>query len=193
MSVWHEIVVVGGEDALRGFLAGFAAARGSHEAVLVGRDVMVHPGSLGERLRALVGAAGHHSLLAPEPTAAALVAALRARGGDAGLHVDSVAAVVSAEFSFSAQAFSPEVASAIEAALHENVPAGVAIEAFKEAEETDGRARGAELYSPSHDYTYRAKGRVAGELTGVLEMRRRAAEIEFVKAEPVELETRPLG
>jgi hypothetical protein len=192
MSAWHEIVVVGGEEALRGFLAGFAACRESRDAVLLGRDAMVHAATLGERLRSLVGAAGRHSVLAPDTVATALAGALAARGGDAELRVESVAAIASAAFAFTAEAFSPEVAGAIEAALRENVPAGVTVEAFKETEETDDRARGAELYSPSHDYTYRAKGRVAGEITGVLEMRRRAADIDFVKAEPVELETRPL-
>jgi hypothetical protein len=192
MSVWHEIVVVGGEGAVRGFVAGFLAARGAGEVVLLGRDVKVHAATLGERLRDLVGVGAHHALLAPAPVGSRLVTALAARGADAQLRLGRASEVVAAEFAFTAEAFSPEVAARIESAFHDALPAGVTVDAFKEEETTDRGSRGAELYAPSHDYTYRAKGRVAGDLPGVLEMHRRVEELEFVKENAITLETKEL-
>ncbi len=192
MSVWHEIVVVGSESTVRGFVAGFIAARGQEEAVLFGADVHVQGATIGDRLRELVGAGSHHTLLAPAAVAVPLAAAVSGRGAETGLQVERIYEIVAAAFTFDAEAFAPDVAARIESALRDAVPAGVTVEAFKEHETTDDRSRGAELYAPSHAYTYRAKGRVAGELTGVLEMRRRAEEIDFVKAEAITLEKREI-
>lgn len=193
MSIWHEVVVVGGESSLRGFVAGFLAAGGTDEVVLFGRDLDVRAASLGERLRDLVGAGAHHALLAPAGTSQRLAAALASRGSEADLRVEHVSQVNAAAFAFTAEAYAPEVAARIEAAFHDAVPSGVTVEAFREEEKTDHGARGAELYAPSHDYTYRANGRVAGALSGVLELHRRAQELDFVKVEAITLETRELG
>jgi hypothetical protein len=193
MSVWHEVVVGGGESSLRGFVAGFLAAGGTDEVVLFGRDLDVRAASLGERLRDLVGAGAHHALLAPAGVSQRLAAALASRGGEAELRFEHISEVVAAAFAFTAEAYAPEVAARIEAAFHDAVPSGVTVEAFREEEKIDQDARGAELYAPSHDYTYHAKGRVAGALAGVLELHRRAQELDFVKVEAITLETRELG
>jgi hypothetical protein len=193
MSVWHEVVVVGGEGSLRGFVAGFLAAGGTDEVVLFGHDIDLRATSLGERLRELVGAGAHHVLLAPAGTSQRLAAALASRGSEAELRVEHLSEVDAAAFAFTAEAYAPDVAARIEAAFHEAIPSGVTVEAFREEERTDHGARGAELYAPSHDYTYRAKGRVAGALSGVLELHRRAQELDFVKAEAITLETHELG
>ena len=193
MSVWHEIIVVGGEKRLRGFVAGFVGGRALDEAILLGSDIAVEPPTLTERLRDLVTSGARHTVLAPEVVAAQLVAALGRSGADVDLHVDGHSEVVSASFEVSAEAFSPEVAARVQAALGEMLPPGVSVEAFKEEETTDGGSRGAELYAPSHDYTYRAKGRITGELTGVVEMHRRAEALEFVTAEPITVEARGIA
>jgi len=191
MTTWHEIVVVGSEDAARGFVAGFLGGRDLAEAVVFGHDVHVQPASLGERLRELVGVASRHALLATEAVSAPLAAALRRSGESAGLRIDTESVVAGAAFDFAAEAFSRDVAAQIESALREALPEDVRVDAYKEVETTDRGSIGAELYSPSHAYTYRAKGSIAGALPGVLEMHRRAAESEFVKAEPITLERRP--
>ena len=192
MSTWHEIVVVGSERSLRGFVAGFVGGRALAEVVLLARDVGAEPESLAGRLRDLVSSGAHHLVLAPAAVAAELAAAIARTGGDVELRVDRHREVTAASFSFAAEAFSPEIAARIEEALHQALPPAVAIEAFDEQERDDGGARGAELYAPTHHYTYRARGRVAGELTGVIEMHRRAELLEFVKAEPIVVETRAL-
>jgi len=191
MSAWHEIVVVGGERRLRGFVAGFVGARAAGDVVLIGRDIGLKTAFLSDAIGLLSGGA-RHALLAPAATADELESALQRTGSDVDLRVESRCVVTAAEFEFKAEAFSPEVAEAIETALRESLPPEVTVHAFKELEETDGEARGTELYSPTHDYTYRAAGTVKGPLPGVLELYRRATDNEFVKAEPITIETADL-
>ena len=192
MSVWHEIVVAGSEDSARGFVAGFLASRDLEEAVVFGHDVHVQAATLGARLRELVGVGSQHALLAPAAGAAPLAAALRRAGNGAGLRVAGESVIAGASFGFTAEAFSRDVAAGVESALRGALPEGVSVDSYQVEEIADRGSRGAELYTPSHDYTYRAKGSISGALPGVLEMRRRAEESEFVKADAITLERRPL-
>ena len=185
MSVWHELVVTGSEKALRGFIAGFEAARDSRDVALLGKDIHFEGLPFKERLRELVLRGTPHVVIAPERTAAVLDSALRTRGGEAGLTVSAVRVITGASFSFSAQAFSPKVAQKIRDRLLEGLPEAVALEDLEQREEVDAKSAGAELYSPVHDFVYEARGRFVGPLPGVLEMHRRARNLEFV--EPAEL------
>jgi hypothetical protein len=69
------------------------------------------------------------------------------------------------------------VAASVRAALHA-LPADVRVEERQESEQSTGDGHGVELYAPLHDYTYALSGRVTGPVGGVLEVRRRLAEIE---------------
>ena len=72
MSAWEAIVVDGRERDLRAFLAGFAGDRGVDPGMLVlGDDVGLEAGSVGEWLLELIGT-GHHVVLAPDTLALAL-------------------------------------------------------------------------------------------------------------------------
>jgi hypothetical protein len=192
MSVWHEIIVTGSEDALRGFVAGCAAALGGKEAVVFGHDLDLEPSAFSQRLRELFAAGSHHLVFAPAKLAEEVVAALRSRGGEAELGLESVREVVRARMPFSAQAFSRDVAEKVRQKLVMGLPPGVEGDNIEESEERDPNARGPELYTPEHAYVYRVAGTFVGPLPGIIEMRRRARELPFVKVKAVELETRPV-
>jgi hypothetical protein len=191
VSVWHVITVVGAEKALRAFVAGFLAGRQMRGPVLFGHDLGVGAASLSERVHDLFAAGSHYILLAPESAAIPVAAALRKRGGDADLRVESLATVLSAMMPFSAEVFSEELAVQVRSALRESLPPGVTVERFSDTEKREPDASGAALYAPEHSFTYRASGRLVGALPGVLEMRRRALDLEFVTVESITLETQP--
>jgi hypothetical protein len=188
MAVWHEIVVTGPEKALRGFLAGFEAARDVRDVVLLGEDLAVESLPFASRLRALIGSGTPHLVLAPERSGRALAEALLARGDDAGLELRDVRIVTAARFAFTARAFASDVAARIRGLLLASLPAGVTIEGLTEEERREADGRGTELYAPVHDYTWTAAGTVVGPLPGVLEMHRRAREEKFVEPEPLHLD-----
>jgi hypothetical protein len=86
-----------------------------------------------------------------------------------------------AHFTFEAEAYSESVADKIRAALAA-LPQRVTVEGLVLSEDRDPQAKGVELYSPAHEYVFRASGTVTGDLAGVQEMHRRLDDLEFCEA-----------
>ena len=158
---------------------------------MFGRDLDLEEGRFSQRVRELLAGGSRHLVFAPAEFALDLAAALRTRGRDAGIELDGLSEVVRARVRFSAAVFSRELAGRIRTELLAGLPPGVEGEAIEEREEEDPEAREAELYTPEHDYVYRASGAFSGPFPGVIEVRRRASELPFVKIMKLELETRP--
>jgi hypothetical protein len=105
------------------------------------------------------------------------------------LGLESVHEVVRARMPFSAEAFSREVADKIRQKLLAGLPPGVDGDSIEESEAQDPSARGVELYTPEHAYIYRVAGAFLGPLVGIIEMRRRARDLPFVKVKALEIQT----
>ena len=190
MGEWHTILIDGNERATRGFVSGFVGDRDIDPTqVLLAEDVGVQPESLGERVLQLVTGGGHHLVLVAEEHVATLVHALEHAGAAAGLRIAERHQIVRVRFAFAVEAFSREVAERVRAALRP-LPVGVTFETHDEQEEERSDAKGVELYAPEHAYTYRAHGRLAGALDGVLAVRRVLGDIEAVRLEGLQLELR---
>lgn len=188
MSDWLELIVTGGEKPLRAFVAGFASGGSGRDRVLFGRDAGVGGATVAARLRDLLAAGSHHQLLAPGEVAGPLATALAKAPEEIGLRLESRREVRGAAVEFAVEVYSEDLAGRVRSALCGSLPDGVALERFEESEHRDPAARGTELYAPEHAFTWRASGRLEGPLPGVLEMRRRAREIELVSIAPVELD-----
>jgi hypothetical protein len=191
MSAWHEVNLKGSEKAIRAFVAGLAGTERGMEVVFLG-DLDVAPESFGERLRGLFAAGTHHGVLAPAAVSDALVAAVEAHGADAGIAVERRRVMESASFTFRVEAYARDVARELRAALVESLPEGVRVEDLVERKEEHPDARGAELYARLHEFVYHATGRVEGALPGVLEMWRRARELDFAEGSALTLRGRDL-
>ncbi len=192
MSVWYEIIVGGSEEALRGLVAGCEATLGGKEVAIFGHDLDLEASRFSQRLLELFAAGSHHLVFATSRLAEDLVGALRGRGLEAGLSLESVQEVVRVRMPFSAEAFSKEIAEGIRQKLLMGLPPGVEGENIEESEDQDAGARGTELYTPEHEYVYRVAGTFLGPLPGIIEMRRRARNLPFTKTKALELETRPV-
>lgn len=190
MPVWYKIVVSGSTEALRGFLAGYAAAGlQPHQGVVLGSDIPLAPARLSERLQQLLATGKHQVLLAPRSVAPGLIQALTERGPDADICFLEQTEVRGGRFSVDAKVFSRELGVEIRKILLEDVPEGADISGLQVEQHINPAARGPELYTTAHDFELRIKGEVCGTLTAVLEMHRRAVVLEDVQASPVALET----
>jgi hypothetical protein len=188
MEPWHELVVRGSEDAVRGFVVGLAAAGGAAGQPVFGRDVGIEGSSLGERLRALFAQGSHHVVLAPAALAATVIQALAAQGARAGLALESSRAVRTGRFHFGAKTPSRDVAATLRRTFRDALPPGVRVESFSEREKTDPGAKGVELYAPAHEYEYASEGDVTGDVAGVLDVRRQAVALDAVQCGPLRLD-----
>jgi hypothetical protein len=187
MSTWQAVIVEGQEHNLRAFLAGVTGDRGVDPAsVVLGDDVGLEVGSIGEWLLELVGQ-GHHVVLAPAELGAALTEAIEQTGKDVGLRIERVEGIESASFAVHVETFSREVSAAVRGAL-DPLPAGVRLENRQEQEESTDEPHRIELYAPVHEYSYRLSGRVTGPVAGVLEVRRRLGEIEAASLESLHVD-----
>ncbi len=191
MSVWYEITVTGIETAVRGFVAAREATLAGREMAVFGRDLDLEPSGVSQRLRELLSKGSRHLVFASAALARDLAVTLRRSGGEADIELDGVREVVRGKFRFRASAFSPELAGRIRTELLAELPPGVGGEEIQECEERDPAARETELYTPEHEYVYRVSGVFSGAFPGLVEVRRRASELPFVKLGPLELETRP--
>jgi hypothetical protein len=184
MSAWYEMVIEGREEDVRELLPGVAT---DGERPFWGEELDLHEGSMSDRIREMLGARTHHLLFVPGTQAGPLVRAIQ---GKDEIRLEHVREILNGRFPFTAKAFSPEVSEKIKRALHGPLPPGVVLEACEEAEAVDPDAKGVELYSPVHDYTYRCHGTFSGTPPGIFEIHRTMQALGFVHQEKLELECR---
>jgi hypothetical protein len=184
MSAWYEMVIEGREDDIRELLSGVATGG---ERPLWGEELDLPAGSFPDRIRELLGARSHHLLFVPGTQASPLVRAIQ---GKDEIRLERVREITGGRFSFKAKAYSPEVAAKIKQALHAPLPPGVVLEQDEEKERVDPEAKGVELYSPVHDFTYRCHGTFFGPPPGIFEIHRTLQALDFVHQEKLELEGR---
>jgi len=158
------MVVDGPEDELRSFVAGFIADRkAAPTAVAFGHDVGLEPGSL----------------LAPDDLAVLLADALEQRGRPLGLRVAEQRSVVCATFAMHAEASARDVSARLRATLR-----GAPTSQYSESEhEHSGSTGGVAV----HSYTYSVRATVDGPVGDVLDVRRRLAQIDAARIEPLHL------
>jgi hypothetical protein len=187
MSPWYEMVIEGREEGIRELLPGIAT---DGERPIWGEELDLHAGTFPERILELLGARTHHLLFVPGTQVGPLVRAIQ---GKEEIRLENAREILSGRFPFTAKAFSPEVAEKIKRALHGPLPPGVVLEPCEEKEDVDPEAKGVELYSPVHDYTYRCHGTFSGPPPGIFEIHRAMQALDFVHQEKLELEGREVA
>lgn len=182
----YEIVVEGEAEAWERLLAAQEAAVA--ERAIRDPEIAMRAEPRGERpapSRQGPGAT-HHLVCAPRRLTRAILAAVAAEDG---IELERLRAVSGGHFDFSVEAFAPPIAAAIRAILAAPPP-GVEVDRFPDEEEGDPDGSGpggVALHAPLHCDAYRARGRVRGDLAGVVEMRLRLHALPFVYEEPIEL------
>jgi hypothetical protein len=183
MTAWYEVIIEGREEAIRKILPGVAS---DGDAPVWGEELDLHAATLPERLLELLGARTHHLLFVPSSQIGALTRTLQAKPE---LRLERVREILGGRFSFHAKVYSQEVAARIREALHA-LPPEVRLEDFAEDEKVYPHARGVELYTPLHEYTYNASGVFTGLPPGLFEVHRKMQALDFVHQEKLELEGR---
>ncbi len=94
--------------------------------------------------------------------------------------------MTSASFAFSADVYARDVAGTIRGIVRA-LPPGVRATQHSEDETEHAEHKGVELYAPAHQYEYRVRATLGCPLAEVLAVRRRLADIEAVRLEPLHL------
>ena len=165
---WYELLIEGSEDALP-------------QDAIRGSELRLASESLTDRVLDFLNARSHHVVFASAEQAREIARKLR---------LESLREVVEGRFGFKAEAYNPEIGAKIHDALNSNLPDGIMCVDL-EKEERHPEAKGVELFTPAHDYVYKARGTIIGKPPGILEMNRRLHRLDFVHEEPLELVCRP--
>lgn len=181
MATFCEIVIKGDDRDLVPFLSGFAVgarARGIYFAEEAG----LHLKLLGERIR-------HHGevhhVICTDALRGVIHDALAKAAPRYRFEIKDERKIERATFSFKVETPSRDVAKAVKDAVAKP-PRGVVVTGFVPRETLNPDAKGAEVYSPVHDYVFSAEGAVDGDI-GVIEMRKKLAAIDFVQCDEIEL------
>jgi hypothetical protein len=184
-----EVVVEGPRGRSRGFVEGYLAGRGLDERLLDAEEEGFDCETLRERLREILhpGEEVLHLLVPAETLDEVREAADAAASRGIVVAIRASRPLVGASFVFSFAAYSPEHGRRV-LALLSDLPEGVRLLRERPFEERlDPAARGIEAYSPAHEYEFRGKGTVEGDLEGVLAVRRRLRDESAVRLGRAEL------
>jgi hypothetical protein len=115
-----------------------------------------------------------------------LVPALKDAAERLGFRIVTNRRMRSARFSFKFSTYSRDVARDLKRTL-KSLPVSLDLYDFKPKERIDPSARGPELYSPVHDYEYRGRGKLRGEIEPLLKIQAKLDAHTFIDADEIEL------
>lgn len=182
MASYYEVIVRAHEHELIPYINGFAAGK-DVEGVYIAQEAGLHLKALRERIK--YKGEVHHVICAAS-SLPALREAVREAPPEYKMEILEESKLARAEVSFEFKTPSRNVAKQIKEVM-DNLPAGVSTRDYEPEEVFDPDAKGAEVYSPAHDYTFSGKGSLEGDVGGVIEARRALSDIEFVDAGEIEL------
>ncbi len=183
-TTYLEIELNGPGDQAVGFVEGFRLGAGDAAPVwYAGREEVDVPG-FWERLRQKLHMDTH--VIVPAALGRAMVEAI-GRSDLLEISVGEIHQVDYAELPFDFEVYSREEGAAVRHVIEDELPEGVRLEGYTTEEQVREDARGAELYTPVHDYVLSGKGRYVGPVPGILAMADRLADQSFIHPQRVQL------
>jgi hypothetical protein len=180
MATYYELVIKGDDKDLVPFVAGFAEGGGA-KGIFVASESGFQMKSLRERIK--YHGETHH-VICEARFREKLRKAIEAAAGRFHLEVQEEVEIRRACFRFGFNTPSRDVANQIKKILG-SLPEGVTTTDYAPKEIVHPDAKGAEVYSPAHEYEFRGKGQVEGDVGGVVAVRMALAEIDFAKVEEI--------
>lgn len=183
MATFYELLIKGDEKAVAAYVDGFMYARGIRKGWYVAGRI---PFQL-KHVRELIKYHGNvQHVLCAATHKTALVAAFRKASPDYEFELVEARKVRCARFKFSFETANRQIAGRIKRAVR-RLPAGAKLEEYVPREVTDPSARGAEVYTPVHEYVFKGKGVVAGDIDAVVAAHARLSEVDMVRCADIEI------
>ena len=96
------------------------------------------------------------------------------------IRVESFRLIEHGELEFEFRCFTRPDGLAIREVVESELPPGVVLDSYEVDEKVDSDAKGAEMYSPAHEYELSGRGRYHGPIEGVIVMGRRLDDQDFI-------------
>lgn len=184
MAYYIDLVVHGDDRDLIPYLTGYTAASNPVRIVFAD-EAGFHIRQLRERIR-YHGEVQH--VIVDAAHADFVRTALAAAATRYRFQIKAEHTFQRARFEFGIDTPSRKVADALKK-LVAALPGGLALSGFAPEESTDPHASSAELYAPDHDYRFRGRGTLSGDVFAVVDIRERLCAIDFTDCGEIEIET----
>jgi hypothetical protein len=182
MATYYEVIVKGGDRDVVPYVMGYVAGSKA-SGIFVASEAGFHLKALRDRIK-------HHGdvqhIICDDAQRVGLRKAIEMAAERYGFAVECEDKIARAYFHFEFSTPSRKVADDIKKVLG-SLPAGVKHTDYAPEEILHPDAKGAEVYSPAHEYEFRGKGVIEGDVAGVIDVRAALKQIEFAKADEIEL------
>ena len=175
-EVFVELELKGSRDRAIGFVEGYRLAAGEGQVWFCPRENVDH-GSLLDSLKERMHLETH--MILSRALADKIVEAL-GESDVIDLEAEEIHEIRHIELPFEFKCFSRDEAVEIRARIEKDLPRGVTLEDYEVKENIDEDAAGVEMYSPVHDFVAVGKGRYVGPVPGVMKMRGRLENRDFI-------------
>ena len=183
MSAHYEVIIKGREKILRAYIDGYMRGCGVHDGYFFSKD---HPIDL-RPIREFIKYHGDvlHLICAADLRPMVRTAVKQAPS-EYKFQIVKMRKITRGYFHFKFYTANRRAAAGIKRVLSK-LPTGVKLVDFIPKEIVRPDARGAELYSPLHDYVYRGNGVVEGDAAGVHELHHRMEANEYISCKKIEI------
>lgn len=182
MAGYYEVIIRGDDRDLVPYLAGFVAAGGIKECHFA-REAGLHLRPLRERIK--YESEVQH-VICPDGERHALRDAVKKAAPRYEFEILEEDKIERGYFHFEFETPSRKVAAQIKK-VFATLPTGVAAMDYDPEEIENPDAKGAEVYTPAHEYIFRGKGVIEGDVGGVIAARKLLAQIEFASCGEIDL------
>jgi hypothetical protein len=176
MTSFYEVIIKGDSKATRAYIEGVMQGKGIKDGFHFGED---HPLDLGH-LKEMIKYHGDVLHMVVEAKLRASVeSAIKQAPEDLGLEVVESRKIQRAYFHFKVKTANRHVAKRIKKIL-DTLPDDVQLTDYEPEEIVDPEAKGTEVYSPVHEYTFKGKGVIEGEPDGVNDVFNKMVDEQFI-------------
>jgi len=183
-DTYYELVIKGNGKLLRGFIRGYQIAKNIKTGLILCNDYPINTHHL---KHVLTFRGGHVHLVCKARIRQNFLAAIE-KAADLEFEILADNEIHEASFQFEFETFNKEVASGIKRVLR-RLPAGLEFDSYTPEETLDPDAKGVEIYSPVHDYIFKGKGKIRGDLQKLCTFHTKLAGHEFFEVENILLNT----
>jgi hypothetical protein len=188
---YSEVVFEGHYSNIRGFIEGFIAGSGKELSFFFSEQAGVKAETMSEVLKEWISLSNkiHHVVMESELFEKIKKSLERLTDSDS-LNkgsIKSAKAIITASFRFKFSTYGRKYGEDIKKLL-EKLPGGLSLKEYSPVEKIDKDAKGVELYSPAHEYTFEGTGVIAGPVDEAIAFRKVLDDHPLVDVTVINLE-----
>ncbi len=188
---FYEVVFEGNYHTIYGLLEGFLLGTGKRMAYYFSKSVNIKRETFSEVIKEWVTLGNRlHHVIIDEEFLSGIKKAVQKQPDVKHFgenYIKSERKIKSATFDFEFKAYAKKFADEIKAVI-EQLPDGLTLSDYKPHEEVDRDAKGVELYSPDHEFTFKGTGKIQGGFPEIIEAWKKLDEHPLIHPDSIVIE-----